>query len=175
MVISSKTNLILSGDSQCGKSTTLVGSVEGSDSPGLQVTNMVIKRSDNGVTIKNSNNAKIANLVLRDIRGIGLLIDNDQDVGIENIVTNNVLGEVIKTIGANKVGIDNVVIHGDSSKGDGWMSLQGDDYKILNVVGNGSPSKGILVNYLVNNSSSEIYIINVSRLKDAILHSRIMS
>ena len=60
----------------------------------------------------------------------------------------NVVHEAIRTSGpTEKVKIRQTMITGDSHRGEGWMSLEGDSYVVVNTVATGAPKNGIVVSF----------------------------
>lgn len=89
---------------------------------------------------------RINNAVISNVGGIALLFTDVYKVELRNNVARNVVGEVVKTKGqVGNFRIAQTVISSDSPKGQGWMSLEGDNYLIINTVATGAPRNGIVV------------------------------
>ena len=96
----------------------------------------------------NTNELEINNGVISNVAGVGLNVDKCWNVKLNNNVFRNVVHEVIRTTGpADNVEIRQTVITGDSQRGEGWMSLEGDSYVVVNTVATGAPKNGIVVSF----------------------------
>ncbi len=86
-------------------------------------------------------------LVLGNIGGIGVLIDGtNNNINIMNLISRQVDDEVIQITGNSNNGrITGSVINGDSPHGEAWIKIDGNNFKINGLVGNGRPRHGFLV------------------------------
>jgi hypothetical protein len=86
-------------------------------------------------------------LVLGNIGGIGVLVDGtNKNINIMNLISRQVYGEVIKITGNSNNGrITGSVINGDSPDGEAWIKIDGNNFLINGLVGNGRPRHGFLV------------------------------
>jgi len=86
-------------------------------------------------------------LVIGNIGGIGVLIDGtNNNINIMNLISRQVDDEVIQITGNSNNGrITGSVINGDSPHGEAWIKIDGNNFKINGLVGNGRPRHGLQV------------------------------